>query len=308
MNLRKISRCSLFAKIVALVSITCMVVSGWGFFNPIASYAAGGIFSNPKRNLQLSPLASGTGNCVRIAGGVAHCQSPCYPHLPKNYKSTTAYIGMADTKVCSDFILRAIEKAHRLEHIRPLVLPGNYYRLNVDEQLFVVLDLERVDRGLPPYVGITTGLDQVAKAAAEKSADPPFSTTVGQVTVATGGGFYRFASIWAGDSANPLSADFGWMYDDGWGGNADKTWNYACTSPTSVGCWGHRDNILGNYTGQACTNCLMGVGYAAKTKSGWNTSYAALFLEPAESLPRMTFTWNGDVLPFLHTGYERIRA
>ena len=41
----------------------------------------------------------------------------------------------------------------------------------------------------------------------------------------------------------PLGADFAWMYNDGYGGT-----NATCTSPTDMNCWGHRDNILGDWT------------------------------------------------------------
>lgn len=36
-----------------------------------------------------------------------------------------------------------------------MVLPSNVQRLTTAEQLFVVIDLERVDRGLAPYLGLT---------------------------------------------------------------------------------------------------------------------------------------------------------
>ncbi len=54
--------------------------------------------------------------------------------------------------------------------------------------------------------------------------------------------FNSWGSIFALDYT-PLGADFAWMYNDGWGGT-----NLDCSTPSAPGCWGHRDNILGNWT------------------------------------------------------------
>jgi hypothetical protein len=38
-----------------------------------------------------------------------------------------------------------------------MILPLNWYLLSATQQLFVLADLERVDRGLPPYPGSERG-------------------------------------------------------------------------------------------------------------------------------------------------------
>ena len=49
----------------------------------------------------------------------------------------------------------SIDAARRREGVGPMVLPSNVQRLTTAEQLFIVIDLERVDRGLAPYLGLT---------------------------------------------------------------------------------------------------------------------------------------------------------
>ena len=100
---------------------------------------------------------------------------------------------------------------------------------------------------------------------------------------------------------------FGWMYDDGWGGSNSTTSNDACSSATSTGCWGHRDNILGAELGQHCVTCVAGAGDATSTlEHSWPTSYAMIFEVGGGRASH--FTWNRDVVPYLSVAYERVRA
>ena len=61
---------------------------------------------------------------------------------------------------CLGAALQAINHAHALEGIRPMVLPADFAQLSIPDQLFIVVNLERVDRGLPAFGGLTTALDQ----------------------------------------------------------------------------------------------------------------------------------------------------
>ena len=134
------------------------------------------------------------------------------------------------TTPCLRSQLAAIDGARAAEGLGPMVLPGWYPRLTVPEQLLVVTDLERQARGLPIFVGLSASLDAMARKGAEAGTDP-----VGPADAAWG-------SNWAGGYPTAVLADFGWMYDDGPGsGNLD------CTPRDTAGCWGHRENILGNY-------------------------------------------------------------
>jgi hypothetical protein len=92
------------------------------------------------------------------------------------------------------------------------------------------------------------------------------------------------------------------MYQDGWGGSSSLTPNVACTFAGALGCWGHRDQLLGydgayNFgVGLHCTTCEMGTGFAMVNGTG---SFTSLIELPAGSPPPMYFTWAKNVVPFL---------
>jgi hypothetical protein len=130
------------------------------------------------------------------------------------------------------------------EGLGPMSLPSNWNSLTPPEQLFVLTDLERVDRGLAPIPGLAANLDAYAQAGANAQTDPGFPP------YANGGG-----STYSSSPSMGLSLAM-WMYDDGPGGS-----NVACPPTGGGGCWGHRDIILGSYAAPA----LMGVGYGPST-------------------------------------------
>ncbi len=118
-----------------------------------------------------------------------------------------------------------------------MVLPANYTSMAPYQQLFVVFNLERTSRGLPPLVELDASADNDAWVAALNSTDPP---APGSSTFQTG------PSIAAFGVGNALQADWEWMYTDGcypYIGNAGCT----SISPSDPAGWGHRDAILGNY-------------------------------------------------------------
>ncbi len=184
---------------------------------------------------------------------------------------------------CTAYYLRAIDAARAAEGVAPIELPTDWARLTAAEQLFVVADLERVDRGLPPYVGLSASLDAVAQQGANAGADP----ALGAVPADSA------ASTWAGGMAAVLAADYQWVYDDGYGSA-----NSSCGAPGAPGCWGHRDGILGVVTGVGCTDCVMGAGAALGGR--WRTSLTEIFVAPVRpgAIPTF-FTWQRDVLPYL---------
>ena len=155
---------------------------------------------------------------------------------------------------CARSQLSAIDKARAGEGLGPMVLPGWYSKLTVPEQLLVVTDLEREARGLPIFVGLSASLDAMARKGALAGVDP-----VGPALGAWG-------SNWAGGYPTALAADFGWMYDDGPG-----SYNLDCTRANMSGCWGHRDNILGNYGPHPF------MGAASVPYDGTTTSMTELF-------------------------------
>jgi hypothetical protein len=130
------------------------------------------------------------------------------------------------------------------EGLAPMSLPSNYGSLTPPEQLFVLTDLERIDRGLPPISGLSANLNAYAQAGANAHTDPPFppyGATAGATVAST-------------PSLGTALAM--WMYDDGPGGT-----NVDCPASGGGGCWGHRDIILGSYAAPS----LMGVGSGPAT-------------------------------------------
>ena len=120
--------------------------------------------------------------------------------------------GLDNSPACIGAVLAAINHAHALEGIRPMVLPPGFARLSMPDQLFVAVNLERVDRGLPAFGGLTAALDRNAQQGANDANDPPDP----------GQAYDLDDAEWAGGSSNGLDAVYGWMYDDGFdSGNLD---------------------------------------------------------------------------------------
>ena len=191
--------------------------------------------NNPPANITPNPLLQG-GSCSVSPSGVETCTSPCMD--PSNYSFNL------NLPACINAWIAQLNQAHADEGIAPLQLPGNFASLSIAEEIFILVNLERVDRGLPPYIGLTQGLDASAQIGANQGTDPYSYPS----------GYQEGGSVWAGGISSAgeggvLESVFGWIYDDGWGGSQANTPNFDCTSPTAQGCWGHRDILLGIYVG-----------------------------------------------------------
>lgn len=170
--------------------------------------------------------------------------------------------------------LAAIDSCRASEGVGPLILPSNFGSLTPVQQGFVLIDLERVNRGLPAIVGLSAPLDALAAAGASAGSDPSFPSAN-----VSGGG------IWAG-AYSVLQADYLWMYVDGPGGN-----NLDCSSGNTSGCWGHRDIILFDRT---TAPLVSGGGFAT---AGGTDSVAYLVLSGYSS-SNLAFTWASELKYF----------
>lgn len=183
----------------------------------------------------------------------------------------------SNSPTCIDAVVAAIDSARALEGVAPMVLPAGFASLSPEVQTFVVSNLERVDRGLQPAMGMVDALNTTSAEAAAADADPSLSSwSVGPFAA------NRWGSIWAGD-LNALASDYDWMYNDGWGPSG--SYNLDCTTATSSGCWGHRHNILSGYGDQ---ELITGVGSAQQSQ--W-LSIAQLFVAGTGAYPAFTHTW-----------------
>jgi hypothetical protein len=185
--------------------------------------------------------------------------------------------GAPDSTACISSALSDIDAARAAEGVAPMQLPADFASLSVPEQLLVVTNLERVDRGLAPVAGLAADLDSVAASAAAADQDPMLNNFNGT----------ELASNWAGGMSSTLLTDFVWMYDDGPGsGNLD------CRQAGDSGCWGHRDNILYRFDNPVA----MGVGYDVSTAYG--PSLTELFVGgdtatgPGQADALLAPTWN----------------
>jgi hypothetical protein len=178
------------------------------------------------------------------------------------------------SQACTDAEVAAINSARSLEGVGPMTLPANFASLTPAEQTFVVSNLERVDRGLPPVDGMVDSLNTLATTAAGNDSDPYLDGwTVGPFQV------NGWSSIWAGD-LNPLAADYDWMYNDGWG--PQGSYNLDCQSADADGCWGHRDAIL-----RAGSHLITGVG---AVQQSW-FSVAQILVSGSGTNPPFTYSW-----------------
>ncbi len=225
-----------------------------------AAQAAAGIIppQNPSESLPPDPNFTGDGSCKASA--------------------------LDDSDTCNADVVKAIDNARSaLESMGSLSLKVSAFAaMTVPEQLFAVTDLERTERGLAPLAGLTAQLDTVAQTAAANDTDPDLSATTltGGATVASWG------SIWAGGTSNALGSDYYWMYDDGPGSP-----NGSCPSPSSAGCWGHRDNILGTFVTCGQAQQYMGAGDTA-SGSSYGPSFAAIIVGACGPAPTdVVFTW-----------------
>src|SRR5262249_53270787 len=149
------------------------------------------------------------------------------------------------------------------EGVKPMQLPSDFAHMPVATQVFVAINAERADRGLPVFTGMSADLANVAQLGARGARLPPDP-----------GSQYSAADTeWIGAIANGLDADYEWMYDDGPGsGVAD------CTRSGGTGCWADRHNILDNF---GAGTLVMGPAVDPTADTGQDSGGPSLALELA---------------------------
>ncbi len=165
---------------------------------------------------------------------------------------------------------------------------SEFLSLPVAEQVFIVINEERIDRGLTPVAFVTSQLNGYAQQGADAATDPSFPAAV------TGGNAVTFGgSIWAGGVTSVLETDYYWMYDDGWSGLLGATSNMNCSLASSSGCWGHRDIILHAFPPCGATAPTLSIGAAVSTSGYPGGSIAALVVSTCGAPPTdVTLSWS----------------
>ncbi len=241
-------------------------------------------------------LAAGAG----ASSGPAPLTNPAH-NLPMQVNRQWSRDCAADVTgpACTSHLLATINLEHARMHEPRIYLPTNWQSLTRDQQVFVIVNLERVSNHYPPYLGLNAALTRGATIAAAQRRDVSFPIAGFNGTYLAGKSAYGGA-WWS--TGVPLLADYFIMYDDGWGGSPQMTPNLDCHSARSVGCWGHRDSLLGWIptlhfgVGLTCTTCEVGVGYSS---AGGGSTTVAVF-RPAAGVPPMTFTWAHELHYFTH--------
>lgn len=249
----------------------------------------------------LAVTASMLGNSVaaaapRAAGAVGRVKLSLPRSIPPHPAFLTPTVcGDArpnDSAHCNATIIKAIDNARKTEPLAAFPKTFNlaaFDKLSPAEQIFAIADIERTARGLPPMTGLTPQLDAVAASGAVHQTDPSITTPL---KLNKGGGTATaWGSNWAGGTANALGADYYWMYDDGL-----NSPNSACTKSNESACWGHRKNILFNWSNPGfCAsgpiNLVMGVAEVT-AKVSVPPSIAEIFVNDCGPLPKnLLVTW-----------------
>jgi hypothetical protein len=193
--------------------------------------------------------------------------------------SNPGSVGIWAGTVCTAAEEAAIDRARAEEGLGPIQLPRGWAQLSPAEQIFVITNIERTDRGLAPFVGLAAELNQEAQVGAlhETDALPSVMSP----------GILQWASNWA-LAPGPLGADYAWMYQDGWGGSANETFNLACTGPGARGCWGHRQNVLMRRIPGARGVLVMGAA-SAPGPNGW-VSLTEVLVQTTQPM-KLYYTW-----------------
>ena len=167
--------------------------------------------------------------------------------------------------------LRLIDYCRAQQGVGPLRLPSNFARLSVPEQMLVIIDLERVNRGEVPVAGLTAPLDHLAQQAAATGSDPAIG----------------FGDIWEGGPISTAQADYGWMYDDGYAGS-----NVDCTAPGSAAVLGPP----GHHPGRRRPRGLVaGAGFQTGLSYGNSYAFGLAGYAPGS---RLVFSWAGELRYF----------
>ncbi|HUC35848.1 MAG TPA: hypothetical protein VMR97_01850 [Acidimicrobiales bacterium] len=238
------------------------------------------IYSSSGRALWASntqPTPQSPGPAPRTTGIVP----PANPsaNIAGNFQAACNSGGPSSSQ-CINAEVASINGARSDEGVGAIQLPSTFESLSPGEQLFVLINSERVDRGLPPVVGMVDAFNQVAQSGADANTDP-----AGCANCIMGGySVSGYGAIWAADG-NTLWSDYDWMYDDGLGGI-----NILCQASDTSQCWGHRDNILVNYSASqlAGHTLVMGAGEAPGPEQ--QVSDAAIFAL-VSGAPSYTYTW-----------------
>lgn len=174
--------------------------------------------------------------------------------------------------------LATLRAAQHVQHVQPPALPANFTSLTGPDQLVILINDERVARGLAPGL-VSFSHQRLLTAALAAGRDPvPVRNVPGVTSVDT---IWGWSSIDGGSSPTLTAAAleyimYSWVYHDGWLGSLAATSNIDCTSPIANGCNGHRDAILSPDVPGATLVIIPGVAAAANGPNPGTSAVAEL--------------------------------
>ena len=185
--------------------------------------------------------------------------------------------------------LTSIDTARADEGVGPMdVSESVVSNLPVDEQALIIINEERINRGLAPIAYVTAQLDADAHQGADAGDDPGFPSALTGGSSLTWGG-----SVWAGGLSSVFGADYYWMYSDGFGGTPGETTNADCSVSASSGCWGHRDILLHQFSSCGAGAPTLAMGAAESPTGSDGGSIAAVMVSTCGAPPSdVTLTWS----------------
>jgi hypothetical protein len=220
---------------------------------------------------------------VAVTGGLLSERAGAAGILPPNNPP-------ANIAPSSPDFLTSIDSARAAEGVGAMdVSESVVSSLPVDEQAFIIINEERIDRGLPPIAYVTAQLDAEAQQGADAGDDPGFPSALTGGSSLTWGG-----SVWAGGLSSVFGADYYWMYSDGLGGTLGETTNADCSASSSSGCWGHRDILLHEFSSCGTAAPTLAMGAASSPTGSAGGSIAAVLVSTCGASPSdVTLTWSG---------------
>jgi hypothetical protein len=187
----------------------------------------------------------------------------------------------------ADF-LASINAARAAEGVGPMdVSESKVASLPIPEQVFVLVNLERIDRGLRPISFMTTQLTADSQRAVDAGIDPSLPAHLSGGSPVTWSG-----AIWAGDLNSVFEADYYWMYSDGWGGSTGATTNAVCSPLSPSRCWGHRDVILHQFGDCGTASPTLSMGAASSWNATGGESISAVLVGTCAAPSDVTLTWH----------------
>jgi hypothetical protein len=223
-----------------------------------------------------------------LGAGVALAAHPWAGSDPKSNLKVRRLPSACYRKPTSEKCVNAgvyyLDKARAKLHQKPYKLPADFAKRSPEQQVFILVNLDRLQYKLPPMTGLTNALDRDAMGGI--SGDPYGVRGDGDPRP-TDRNFSHVTADWAGGYPNIVFAYEGWMYNDGHGSP-----NLDCTKGSSSGCWAHRHDVLWKFakTGPAAMGAAAG-----KDKHG--TRGFAILLGRGNSRyhPKYAYTWDQAV-------------